>query len=123
MKLILAIGYAAFASLPIMMHIALLAGAPFGRFTVGGRFPGQLPPLWRVLALGQATILIGMAIVVLDRGEVFSVALPPVLFWPVLGITVLTFLANAISPSRAERRLWTPVILGMLVCAVGLIFL
>lgn len=121
MQSILAICYAALASLPIMMHIALSAGAPLGRFTVGGRFPGPLPPLWRVLALVQAAILAGMAIVVLDRGAVLSVALPAVLFWLVLGITGLTFLANAASPSRAERRLWTPVILGMLLCIIGLL--
>ena len=123
MKPAFALCYAALASLPFMMHIALAAGAPFGRFTVGGRFSGRLPPLWRGLAVIQAAILAGMAIVVLDRGGVLSVALPSVLFWPVEGITLLTFLANAASPSQPERRLWTPVTLGMLLSATGLIIL
>jgi hypothetical protein len=121
MPFLLSVCYALLASLPFMMHLAVLAGAPLGRFTVGGRFSGKLPPLWRVLAVVQASLLAGMAIVVLDRGGVLSLDLPPVWFWFVLGLTGLTFVANAASPSRAERMLWTPVILGMLLCVCGLL--
>ncbi|MGI1663577.1 hypothetical protein ACRDNQ_15160 [Palleronia sp. KMU-117] len=118
----LAILYAALAALPAAMHIALAAGAPLGRFTVGGRFPGRLPPLWRGLALVQAGLLAGMALVVLDRGGALSSGLPAGLFWPVVGLTLLTFLANAASPSRPERRVWTPVTLGMVASALGTAF-
>ncbi len=118
-----AIFYAALAAIPAAMHIALAAGAPLGRFTVGGRFPGRLPPIWRGLALVQAGLLVGMALVVLDRGGVCSTGLPSALFWPVTGLTVLTFLANAASPSRPERRLWTPITLGMVASALGTVFL
>jgi len=115
--------YATLAGLPAAMHIALAAGAPLGRFTVGGRFPGRLPQLWRGLALVQAGLLAGMAFVVLDRGGVLSAGLPPGLFWPVVGLTALTLLANAASPSRPERLLWTPILLGMFVSALGTAFL
>ncbi len=114
--------YAGLTLFPAMMQIGLAAGAPWGRFTVGGRFPGRLPPLWRGLALFQALLLAGMAIVVLDRGGVLVTGLPAALFWPVLGLTALTFLANAASPSRPERRLWAPVTLGMLLSALGAAF-
>lgn len=108
-----AVLYASLAALPFVMHVALAAGAPLGRFTVGGRFPGRLPPLWRGLALVQAGLLLGMALVVLERGLGIDLSLPDLLFWPVLGLTVLTCIANAISPSRPERLLWTPVTVSM----------
>lgn len=115
--------YATLATLPAAMHIALAAGAPLGRFTVGGRFPGRLPVLWRGLALVQAGLLAGMALVVLDRGGALSTVLPSGLFGPVVGLTVLTLLANAASPSRPERMLWTPILLGMAASALGTAFL
>jgi hypothetical protein len=114
-----AILYAALAALPAAMHIALAAGAPLGRFTLGGRFPHRLPPAWRLLALLQAALLAGMAAVVLGRGTVIVSPLPDWLFWPVAGLTVLTFGANAASPSPPERRLWGPVTLGMVVAVLG----
>ena len=115
----LAIAYAALALLPGVMHIALAAGAPLGRFTVGGRFPGRLPPAWRALAVVQAGLLTVMALVVLERGGVVSTPLPAGLFWPVVGLTVLTCIANAASPSRPERLIWTPVTVAMVAAALG----
>jgi hypothetical protein len=115
--------FATLAALPAAMHIALAAGAPLGRFTVGGRFPGRLPPLWRGLAVVQAGLLVGMALVVLECSGVLSTGLAPGLFWPVVGLTLVTFLVNSVSPSRPERLLWTPIILGMVVSALGTAFL
>ena len=114
-----AIAYALLALLPIAMQIAVAAGAPLGPYTVGGRFPGRLPPLWRGLALIQGALLGIMAAVVLDRGGVIATPLPPVLFWPVVGLTGLTLLANAASRSPPERRLWTPIIALMLAAALA----
>ncbi len=51
----LAIAYAALALLPGVMHIALAAGAPLGRFTVGGQFPAgcrQLGARWPLFRPG-----------------------------------------------------------------------
>ena len=115
----LAAAYAALALLPVAMHLAVAAGAPLGRYTVGGRFAGRLPPAWRVLALVQAGLLAGMALTVLDRGGVIDTGLPRGLFWPVAALTAMTCAANAASPSRPERRLWTPVTLAMLAAVLG----
>jgi hypothetical protein len=46
-----------------------------------------------------------------------------VLFWPAVAVTILSLLANAASPSRPERRLWTPVLASMAVAAFGVAFL
>ncbi len=119
----LAVIYAALVALPLAMQLAVALGAPLGRFTVGGRFDGRLPPLWRGLAVVQAGLLAAMAGAVLDRGEVIALGLPPLAFWLALGMSALTLLANAASPSKPERRLWTPVALGMTAAALGVAWL
>jgi len=118
----LAIGYAGLAALPLAMHLALAAGAPWGRFTLGGRFSGRLPPVWRALAIVQGALLAAMAGAVLARAGIGVPALA-VLFWPAVAVTVLSLLANAASPSRPERRLWTPVLTLMAFAAFGVAFL
>jgi hypothetical protein len=114
----LAIAYAGLAGLPMLMHLGVAAGAPLGRFTVGGRFPGRLPPAWRALALVQAALLATMAGAVLARAGLGASPLAP-LFWPAVALTVLSLVANAASPSRPERLLWTPVIALMAAAALG----
>lgn len=114
-----AIAYAGLAALPTAMQLALAAGAPLGRFSVGGRFPGRLPGPWRGLALVQACVLVGMALVVLARAGLIGLALPGWVIWPVLGVTLLTTLANFATPSRPERLLWGPVTLLMSLCLIG----
>ncbi|WP_369836068.1 hypothetical protein [Donghicola sp. XS_ASV15] len=114
----LALTYAGLAALPVTMHLAIVAGAPLGRFTVGGRFPNRLPPRWRGLAAVQAALLVLMALAALSRAHV---ALDPlkILFWPAVAVTALSLLANAASPSRPERLLWTPVLALMVLAALG----
>ena len=118
---ILAISYAALAGRPTAMHIALAAGAPLRRFTIGERFPsrwpGPGPGPWRALALAlvQASLLLAMACAMLDRGGVLRLGLSDVAFWTAL--TVLTTIANVATPSRPERLLWGPVTLAMTAAA------
>jgi len=114
----LAFAYAGLAALPMLMHLAVVAGAPLGRLTVGGRFPGRLPPAWRALALVQAALLGTMAGAVLASAGIGASPLAP-LFWPAVGLTLLSLVANAASPSRPERLLWTPVLFLMSAAALG----
>ncbi|MCB1356708.1 MAG: hypothetical protein KDK53_09505 [Maritimibacter sp.] len=115
--------YAALAALPFALQLAVAAGAPLGRFTVGGRFPGRLPGAWRALALVQAALLAAMALVVLSTAGVIGIALPGWTIWPVLGLTLLTNFANLVTPSRPERLVWGPVTVAMSLCLIGLIAL
>lgn len=115
---ILAYAYAGLAALPVLMHLANAAGAPLGKLTVGGRFPGRLPPVWRGLALVQAGLLCAMAGAVLARAGAIAAPLAP-LFWPATALTLLSLAANAASPSRPERLLWTPVLFLMAAAALG----
>jgi len=117
----LAFAYAGLAALPVLMHLAVAAGAPLGHLTVGGRFPGRLPPAWRALALVQAALLGTMAGAVLARAGVGAAPLAP-LFWPATALTLLSLAANAASPSRPERLLWTPVLFLMAAAALAVGF-
>jgi hypothetical protein len=116
-----ALAYAGLAALPTAMQLALAAGAPLGRFTVGGRFPGRLPGPWRGLALVQAGLLVCMALVVLGHAGLIGLGLPRWAIWPVLGLTLLTTLANLATPSRPERLLWGPVTVLMSLGLIGVI--
>ncbi len=100
----------------IGFQIALIAGAPWGHITQGGRNSGALPTSGRVAA--------GVSILVLAfmGASVASAAgLPP--HWPAwtgwvtLGVQALSALANWITPSRPERRLWGPIVTLMLALA------
>ena len=114
----LAFSYTGLAVMPVLMHLANAAGAPLGRLTVGGRFPGRLPPRWRVLAVVQAALLCTMAGAVLARAGIAVSALAPI-FWPAVVLTLLSLVANAASPSRPERLLWTPILFLMTCAALG----
>ncbi len=118
MQTVLALAYAGLAASPLALHLALAAGAPLGRLTVGGRFPGRLPPLWRGLAVVQATLLALMAAAVLARAGLAPAVLAP-LYWPAMALTLVSLVANAASPSRPERLLWTPVLALMAAAGLG----
>lgn len=115
--------YAVCAALPITMQIALALGAPLGRFANGGRFPGTLPPVWRALAVVQGLILAAMAWTILAEGGVIAAEVSPGVFWTAVAISVLTMIANIITPSRPERLLWAPVTIVMVAAALCVAFL
>lgn len=108
--------YAALTVLPLAMQLAVAGGAPLGRYTVGGRFDGKLPPPWRALAVVQAGVLAGLATTVLTRAGVITLTPPAWTFWLAYALTWATFAANVASPSPPERRLWGPVTALMTLC-------
>ena len=100
---VLAMGVAGF-------HLAVILGAPWGRLTMGGRWPGVLPLRARLLSALSAGLILGMA-AVLWRGG------PPAAIWAVVAVSALAVLANAATLSAPERRLWLPVTVVMLAAA------
>ena len=105
----------------IAFQIALAHGAPWGAYSKGGVFPGQLPPELRVAAVVQAMILALLALVVLARA---GIALPKWsrtsrwLVWVVVAFSGLSLVLNIITPSAGERAIWALVALIMLACSV-----
>ena len=98
------------------LQLALALGAPWGRFAMGGAFPGVFPPAMRLAALLQIGVLALIALLVLARAEVLLPgwrAASRRLIWvivPFLGVGVVL---NLITPSAMERLIWAPVALAL----------
>ena len=113
--------FAFLVAIACAFQLALSAGAPWGRLTMGGRIAGRLPLLMRLLALAQALLLAFLAIVVLARA---GLALPglfgasKVLIWLAVGVSALSFAANMLTPSKWERIIWAPVGASLTSCSL-----
>jgi hypothetical protein len=113
-----AILYAAASALLILFQLALAAGAPWGGYAMGGRFPGRFPTALRLAALTQAALIAAMAGIVLARagiGLVGWAAASRRLVWVVVAVSAVTLVLNLITPSAAERAIWAPVAFALLV--------
>lgn len=106
----------------VAFQLALVLGAPWGAYAMGGRFPGRFPPPMRALAAVQAVVLGLAAVVVVSAAGLASQELTterPWLIWIVVAIAGASVLMNAASPSPAERRLWVPVGVAMVVTSLA----
>jgi hypothetical protein len=96
----------------VAFQIALALGAPWGRYAMGGAFPGRLPPAMRAAAVVQAVLIALLAVAVLSEAGLLlpdlAIALPW-LAWVAVVVSALAVVLNAISRSSGERRLWVPV--------------
>ena len=99
-------------------QLALIAGAPWGELTLGGRWPGALPLRARLLPLVSLALLVAFATIILSRAGVIQTGLGqfvPALAWVVVAYCAVGVVANLATPSRRERALWLPVVTSMLV--------
>ncbi len=97
----------------VFFQIALIAGAPLGRYTQGGRHPGALPPAGRALAALSMAILLFQALAILSAAGFPGLGWPRWTGWTAVAVSALAAGLNAITPSRAERAVWSPVTLVM----------
>jgi len=101
----------------IGFQLALVFGAPWGEWTMGGRARGVLTGIRRWVPGVSALVLFGFIIVVASRS---GLAVPGLrewsntLIWVVVAYCLLGCLANAATPSVRERRLWLPVLVLLL---------
>ncbi len=114
---IAAVAYLTIVAGVVVFQFCLIAGAPWGRLTQGGRHEGALPASGRIAAGLSVPLLICMG-----AGIASAAGMRP--NWPqwssyaVLAVQALSTLLNWITPSRAERLLWAPVTSVMLALAV-----
>ena len=109
-----AIAFAAVTTLLVVFQLALALGAPWGRLAWGGQHPGTLPVGYRVGSAASILIYAFLASIVLDRGGViglYPAGFSVVATWVVFGFLTLGVLMNAVSRSKPERYLMTPVAL------------
>jgi hypothetical protein len=109
--------YAVASAVIALFQLVIAAGAPWGAYTMGGRFPGTLPPAMRLAATAQALLILAMALVVLARAGVRTGESRGArrLVWAVVAVNAVSLLLNLITPSTAERALWAPVAAVLLV--------
>lgn len=114
--------FAALSVVVMLFHTAAIFGAPVGDLTMGGRWPGALPPAARLLS-GLSLGVMGLtATVVLARAGVISRPLPGWAMRAVLGYLGLAILMHVATPSAAERNMWLPVILVLAASALWVEF-
>ncbi len=122
-----AIAFSVAIGLLTIFQIALAAGAPWGRFAWGGQQPGRLPVRQRVGSAVTALVYVAIVLLALDRGGVIDVVpdgVSQVGMWVAFGLLALGILPNAISRSKQERAVMTPVaavlaVLALLVALLG----
>lgn len=94
-----------------VFQLALILGAPIGRFAWGGQHE-VLPARLRIGSAVSIVIYAIIAVLALDKAALVDVvpdAVSTVGMWIVFGYFVLGIALNAISRSRAERLTMTPV--------------
>ena len=103
-----------------LFQIALILGAPWGEFTMGGQTKGKLPIQGRVTAGISILVLILMAQGLLAKYGTGLIsgwpsALITVLVWLTFAYAVLGFVMNWLTRSKKERMVWGPVATILLV--------
>lgn len=112
-----AILFTLLTAVAVVFQLALALGAPWGEFTLGGKYRGQLPRRVRIIPVVSAVLLVGFGLVVLAHaglGFANIKAEARWMIWVVIGYCALGAVANFITPSRRERALWLPVLVLML---------
>ncbi|MGY1781447.1 hypothetical protein [Geodermatophilus sp. SYSU D01036] len=115
-----AVGTALLAALTVL-QLALAGGAPLGRFAWGGQHV-VLPPRLRVGSVLSIGVYAVVALLVLQAAgavDLLPGGLVEVGMWVLTGYFALGVVLNAISRSRPERLVMTPVALALaVVCLV-----
>ncbi len=90
---------------------SLAAGAPWGAAAYGGGHPGVLPTSLRTSSAAAVVVYSGLAYVV------WSDRLPPVVqrrsYAGLSAVFAVGAVMNAVSPSMAEKVIWTPVVAAL----------
>lgn len=102
-------------------QFALIAGAPWGHLTQGGRQDGPLPRKNRIAAGISIFILAGMASSIASAAG-FWPHWPVWTAWSALAMQSVVTLLNWITRSKPERRLWGPITTIMLLVAATVVF-
>jgi len=107
-----------------LFQIALAVGTPWGNMAWGGTHR-VLPPALRIGSMIVALLSVFGVAVALQVGNIAQMSLPQVVLRPALGafavLFAMSFVANALSSSRAERRQGIPLTL-VLTISCGLLF-
>lgn len=120
-----AITFTTLTGMVIIFQGCLAAGVPWGKASMGGRYPGKYPPKMRVVAVLNMLVLAFIAAVVLSEANLMFPqlnAISNIGIWIVVGFFAIGTIMNTITPSKIER-IWAPVALiqfiTSLIVAIG----
>lgn len=109
----------------ILFHIALVIGAPWGEFTMGGQDRGVLPPKKRLLALLAIPLLLLNIVNVLSQAGIGFEEykfVTDITIWLVLFLNALILVGNLVTRSPRERLIWAPIVTAMFICIAVIVF-
>ena len=115
------LGFPTLTAIAALFQLALALGAPWGAYTLGGRFKGKLPPRMRLVAVLQIVLLLVFALIVPARAGLGLGQLYPasrVAIWFVAAFFALGSLANLATLSKGERLIWGPANVLMLIASI-----
>ncbi len=106
----------------VAFQLAMALGAPWGAYSMGGRYPGRFPPAMRIAAVVQAVVLALLALVVLSAAGLVMPSVADALpwaMWLAVGFSAVSLVLNLVTPSAVERRLWAPIGAVLLVTSLA----
>lgn len=105
-----------------LFQLAIVLGAPLGEYAYGGQRAGVLPPGFRVASFFSMALASAIAGHYLAQLGVFTPLLEPavnqIVNWALVGFAALSALANNITRSQKEKRLWGGPTVAALIAAV-----
>jgi len=115
-----AIVFTFFSGILIIFQGCLAAGLPWGKASMGGKYPGKYPPKMRIVAIINMLILALFAGIVLTEAEFFNhqlVHFSGIGIWVTVAFYFIATILNTITPSKIER-IWAPVALLQLAASL-----
>jgi cytochrome bd-type quinol oxidase subunit 2 len=92
-------------------QVALILGAPLGRYTQGGQHEGALPLSGRIIAAVSIPVVLFQGLAILSAAGFPGLEWPRWTGWVALAVTLVSTVLNWITPSKPERAVWGPVML------------
>lgn len=104
----------------IIMSVLLICGLPLGEFSMGGRFGKVWPPKVRVIAISQLLTQCFALYIILAGGAILpyfiNLTVTRVICYVFAAFFLGNTIMNAISPSKKEKFVMTPMSLAAFVC-------
>ncbi|MBP7835241.1 MAG: hypothetical protein KAZ95_00355 [Rhodoluna sp.] len=105
-----------------LFQLALVLGAPMGEYTLGGQTQGKLSVKLRLVSAISLLLNLAIAGHYLAQTGTIQTLLPSdlnqIANWGLVVFTAGGLVMNSISRSKKERKMWVPVLLLSLTCAV-----
>ena len=102
-----------------IFQLLLVLGLPFGRLAYGGKYE-KLPSKMKIISLIGIVIFIFSSLSVLERAEIITIfnnsMFVTVFVWIIAVYLAFITLMNAISKSKWEKLIMTPISLTLAIC-------